>query len=162
MPIGPWTVDSDASTVRFGIKHLLVARVHGHFGAVSGVISAGDDEVRAAGSVDVTTIDTGDATRDERLRGPGFFDVERYPTIEFRATSTESRPDGTWKITGDLTMCGATSPLTFDVVVAEGPVVHATAALSRKQHGIDWPGLRQAGRAVVGDRVEIELEIVLR
>jgi polyisoprenoid-binding protein YceI len=113
VPEGLWIVDPDASSVRFSVKHLLVATVHGSFGSVAGTISVDGRAFRADGLVQVASIDTGMLERDERLRGPGFFDAEHHPE-------------------------------------------------SRHEHGLDWPGLLHSGRAVVGDRVTIELDLELR
>ena len=165
VPEGLWAVDSGASSARFSVKHLLVATVRGRFGTVVGTISATGRTVQADGSVQVATIDTGLPDRDARLRGEGFFDADSFPEISFRSTRAVPAGHGTWTITGDLTVMGRRAPLEFLAKVsrgARGPHVRAHATLSRSEHGLDWPGLLHSGRAVVGDRVEIELDLVLR
>jgi polyisoprenoid-binding protein YceI len=165
VPEGLWTVDAERSAARFSLRHLLVATVQGRFGTVVGSVVSDGYDVDVAGLVDVTTINTGIGVRDERLRGPGFFDVERHPTIGFHAIGIRSAGGSTWVVPGDLDICGATHPLTFTATVSDGdgsPTIHARASLSRREHGLDWPGLVQAGRAVVSDRVAIELDLVLR
>ena len=165
IPPGLWDVDSDLSTVRFSLKHLLVATVHGQFGSVAGALRSDGRTVRAAGSVDVDSIDTGMAARDERLRGPDFFGAEQHPTISFHATGARRADGDTWIVPGELKICGRTNPLTFTATIShddDGPVIDARATLSRREHGLDWAGLIQAGRAVVGDRVTIELHLALR
>jgi len=164
---GVWTVDSERSAARFSIRHLLVATVHGRFGTVVGSVVSDGHEVEAAGLVDVTTINTGIPARDERLRGPGFFDAAQHPTIGFRALGMRSDGGGAWVFPGELDICGETHPLTFTATVSDGdlggaPLIQARASLSRREHGLDWPGLIQAGRAVVSDRVVIELDLALR
>lgn len=165
VPAGLWTVDPHASSARFSIRHLLVATVRGRFREIGGTVEVAGGRLDADGAVAVASIDTGDETRDERLRSDGFFDAGHHPQIHFRATEAVVGPGGAWRVTGDLTIGGATHPLTFEATAAgggRGPVVKARAALSRREHGLDWPGLLNAGRAVVGDRVDVELELVLR
>jgi polyisoprenoid-binding protein YceI len=165
VPEGLWVVDPGASAVRFSVKHLLVATVEGSFGAVAGTISADGRSVQAEGSVQVATIDTGMKDRDVRLRGAGFFDADRYPELRFSATSARAAYGGKWAVGGDLTISGRTAPMLFHAVVSEGdrgPHIVARGSLSRREHGLDWPGLLHSGRAVVGDRVTIELDLALR
>lgn len=165
VPEGLWVVDPEASTVRFSVKHLLVATVEGSFGAVRGTVSADGSSVHAEGSVQVATIDTGMKDRDARLCGAGFFDADKHPELRFSATSARAAYGGTWAIGGDLTISGRTTPMLFHAVVSEGdrgPRIVARGPLSRREHGLDWPGLLHSGRAVVGDRVMIELDLALR
>lgn len=165
VPEGLWVVDPTASSVRFTIKHLLVASVTGGFGRVAGTVSAAGRTVRADGSVQAATIETGMPDRDERLRGKGFFDVDNWPELSFHATHARPAGRGAWTVTGDLTIMGHTAPMTFCAVVSDGdhgPRIQATGSLSRREHGLDWPGLLHSGRAVVGDRVDIELDLALR
>jgi polyisoprenoid-binding protein YceI len=164
VPQGLWIVDPDASSVRFSVKHLLVATVNGSFGSVAGTVCTDGRSFLAGGVVQVASIDTGILERDERLRGPGFFDAERHPEIGFRASSARAAGDGAWAVSGELEIGGRRAPLTFAATVrdgAHGPRVHATGSLSRRDHGLDWPGLLHSGRAVVGDRVTIELDLEL-
>jgi len=165
VPEGLWVVDPDRSTVDFRVKHLLVATVTGSFGAVAGTIRSDGRTLHADGAVQVATIDTGMAERDQRMRGEGFFDAERHPEITFHATSARVAARGTWTVGGDMTIMGRTTPFSFTASVAEGargPRITARGSLSRREHGLDWPGLLHSGRAVVGDRVDIELVLELR
>ena len=167
LPPGRWVLDGASSAARFRIRHLGFATVRGRFGALSGaVVVAADGSFEAEGAVEVASIDTGDDTRDGRLRGEGFFDAERFPRIVFAAVHAAPRGLGAWTVDGELTMAGEAHPLSFlawrPVVEDDTFVLRAEASLSRRAHGLDWPGLRQAGRAVVGDNVGIDLELVGR
>lgn len=165
VPHGLWVVDPKRSTVHFRVKHLLVATVDGGFGVVDGTISADGRGLRAEGSVQVASIDTGMTDRDVRLRGEGFFDAQRFPQITFRAADARADARGAWAVSGELTIMGRTEPFAFTANVAEGrsgPRITAHGSLSRREHGLDWPGLLHSGRAVVGDRVDIELVLELR
>jgi len=165
VPEGLWVVDSERSTVRFRVKHLLVATVEGCLGAVHGTVTASGRSVHAEGGVQVAMIDTGMPERDARLRGDGFFDTERHPQITFRATGAQPMGRDAWSVSGDMTIMGRTAPFTFATSVSEGrhgPRITARGSLSRREHGLDWPGLLHSGRAVVGDRVDIVLELELR
>ena len=165
IPEGLWVVEPERSAVRFRVRHMLVASVEGHFGAVSGTVSAAGRALHAEGSVEVGTIDTGMSERDKRLCGPGFFDAGVHPQIRFRAMSATPADDGSWSVDGELTISDSTVPITF-IASASGsaphPRIRAEGSLSRSAHGLDWPGLLHSGRAVVGDRVEIELDLELR
>lgn len=165
VPQGLWVVDPQRSTARFRVKHLLVATVEGSFGAVTGTVSVDGRELHAQGAVQAATIDTGMAERDVRLRGDGFFGAERYPELTFRATQAHPGARGSWSVCGDMTIMGRTAPVTFAASAQDGlrgPRITARGALSRREHGLDWPGLLHSGRAVVGDRVDIELVLELR
>ena len=164
VPEGQWAVDPATSTVRFSVKHLLVATVDGTFGKVAGTVGVNGHGLSADGAVQVATIDTGMDDRDTRLRGEGFFDADRWPEIEFHATGAQPASRGSWKVAGELTIGGRTGPMIFTAAVrdgAHGPHISAHGSLSRSEHGLDWPGLLHSGAAVVGDQVEIDLDLVL-
>jgi polyisoprenoid-binding protein YceI len=166
-----YTIDTAHSAASFGIKHMMISTVRGHFGKITGKVSY-DPKNLATGKVeatiDATTIDTREPKRDAHLKSPDFFDVAKYPTMTF-VSRKWTREGGKLKIAGDLTLHGVTKPVVLDV---EGPAAEvkgaggatmigasATTKISRKEFGLTWNRLLEAGGAVVGDEVTITLDI---
>src|SRR5579875_572899 len=94
IPAGVYNVDPVHSNVGFEIRHMGIATVRGRFGTFEGTIDATGDAPVLEGTVDVSTIDTGESNRDGHLKSPEFFDVEQYPQITFRGSATEVGGDG--------------------------------------------------------------------
>jgi polyisoprenoid-binding protein YceI len=156
LPPGRWVVDPEASRVGFRVRHFGCAPVDGEFTEFAGTIGDGS----AAGSAKVASIDTGLVARDERLRSPDFFDGDRFPHIAFESAGALSDV-----VHGLLTIKDVTRPVTFEVdraVPAAGtPRIRARATLSRKAFGLDWPALREAGRLLIGDRVQVLVDLAV-
>jgi polyisoprenoid-binding protein YceI len=163
-----WEVDPAHSTVGFSIKHLL-SQVRGNFGDFEGKFNF-DPKAPAKASGKMTikaaSINTNNAKRDEHLRGPDFFDVEKYPTITFEAKSAKGSGKS-YKVTGDMTMHGVTKPVTFDVDfngVAKNMQGKNTAGfaarstIKRQDFGIDW-NKPVVGGMILGSDVKLELDI---
>jgi polyisoprenoid-binding protein YceI len=167
---GIWAIDPAHAAIEFSVKHMMVSTVKGHFRGVTGLIEVNESNPALSSvtaAVDVATVDTGVAQRDEHLRSADFFDAERFPQITFRATNIE--PDGdNWKMTGDLTIRDVTRPVTFDVEF-EGRVIDpwgndragftASAKINRRDFGVNWNGVIEAGGVVVSDAVKITLNV---
>jgi len=163
VPAGRWEVDPGRSRVSFEVRHFRVARVRGGFSSFACRLEAGD-RLRINGSVDAASIETGDPVRDERLRAGEFLDSARHPAIDFTADGAVS-DDGGWRIEGELTIRGVTRPLELRasrVDRADGAVgIAADGALSRRDFGLEWDALVEAGRLVVSDRVDIAINVAL-
>ena len=156
LPPGRWNVDPGASSALFRVRHFGFATVEGRFTRLEGTIGTRG----VIGSVEVGSIDTGSALRDDRLRSSDFFDVARFPQITFQASGALAG-----EVRGLMTIKHLTRPVTFEVEAAEladgAARLRATAAVSRAAFGLDWAGLKEAGRLVVSDRVEIRLDLGL-
>ncbi len=165
-----WKIDPVHSSVTFKIRHL-VSRVQGEFKDLNGTI-AFDPADASAGSVAVTiaaaSIDTKNDYRDKDLRSGNFFDVETYPEITFKSTGAETTPDGKLQVTGDLTMHGVTRPVVLDAeFLGSGPHPRggrvagfaATTTLNRKDFGITWNKVLDAGGTLLGDDVQVEINL---
>lgn len=154
LPDGDWTIDPGASSVGFRVRHFGFSSVEGRFTSFEGEIHDGD----AYGSVQVGSITSGNLLRDARLRSPEFFDVERFPRMTFSATGPG--------LAGWLTIRGARRRIGFEVehLHVEDDILdlRATATISRRAFGLDWAGLKEAGRLVVSDRVTIVLDLRCR
>jgi polyisoprenoid-binding protein YceI len=164
-----YKVDSDHSGVSFTIRHF-VSNVPGRFKDFDGVIKY-DPQNPAASSVNFTiqasSIDTDNADRDNHLRGDDFFSVEKFPTLTFSSTSVKAVDADTLEVTGELTMKGVTKKVTVPVDVlgsvktprGEKAGFETAFKLDRKEYGITWNRALDAGGAVLGDDVKINISI---
>ena len=165
-----WQLDPAHSDSSFAVKHLVISTVRGHFGKTTGTVKLDESDVTkssAEATVDVSSIDTRVQKRDEDLKSPNFFDVQKYPTATFKSTKVEKAGEDRLKITGDLTLKGTTKPVTFDVTYtpkaitgARGETRRGFAAkteLNRKDFGLNYSKTVEAG-PVVGDTVTLEID----
>lgn len=109
-PTATWTIDAAHTEVGFEVKHLMISRVRGRFGAVEGTVRFGDDPTAASvqAEIDVASIDTRQEQRDTHLRSADFFDVEQFPKMTFRSTRVERTGEGL-RVVGDLTIRDVTA-----------------------------------------------------
>jgi len=168
---GKWDVDLAHSSLEFTVRHLMVSKVRGYFQKFDVDVEIAEDVTKSTvhARIDANSITTRDENRDNHLRSADFFDVEKYPTIEFQ--STEIRPNGEdWVLVGELTIHGITRPielaLEFNGIQpdAYGGVragFSATGELSRREYGLEWNMAVEGGGVVVGDRVQLAIEIQL-
>lgn len=167
-----WIVDPTHSEVEFKIKHLVISTVTGKFTSFEGSIeSASETDFTDANvdfGIDVTSIDTSNADRDGHLKSGDFFDAEKYPKLTFKSTSFTKKGDVDYKLVGDLTIKDVTKEVTFDVELggtAADPYgnfkagFEATSKISRKEFGLTWSAVTDAGSIVVGDEVKILLNV---
>ncbi len=163
LPAGRWKVDPERSSVAFEVRHMGLSRVRGTFGSFECGLDGGD-RPRIDGLVDVASLTTGDAVRDERLVSVEFLDAAEHPTIAFTAGRVIPDADG-WRIEGELAIRGVRRPLALAASRADrddGAVgISARGTLSRKDYGLVWDALVEAGRLVVSDRVTALLDVVL-
>ncbi|QKG21344.1 YceI family protein [Actinomadura verrucosospora] len=172
---GTWTIDPLHSGVGFAIRHLMVSKVRGRFGTFEGTVVTGDDPLRSevTATVDLSSIDTGNAQRDEHVRSADFLDVEKYPQMTFRSTGVRANGDG-FLLDGELSLHGVTKPVTLDLVVEGfGPDAFrqddpfkgaragftATGEISRLEFGVGDAATVPGGKLGLSDKVEIVLEI---
>jgi polyisoprenoid-binding protein YceI len=169
-----WNLDPAHSTAGFQVKHMMVSNVHGSFEKVSGTVQL-DEKNPAKNSVkaqiDASSITTGVDQRDSHLKSPDFFDVQKYPTIDFQSTSVKANGKNHLAVAGNLTMHGVTKPVTLDVeldpeVVKDGQGnlhrgASATTKVKRSEFGLKWNKALEAGGVMVGDEVKITLDAEL-
>lgn len=113
-----WTADKAHSQVSFAITHLGISEVEGLFRDFEATIVASEEDFSDAEYnvvIDMNSVDTGIEMRDNHLKTPDFFDVEKYPKMTFESTSSKKVSEGKYKVTGDLTFHGVTKPVTLDV-----------------------------------------------
>lgn len=170
VPTGTWKVDPTHSAVEFKIRHMMVSTVRGRFGEFEGTLEAAPDyhDSRAYGFCQVASIDTGNAQRDEHLRSPDFFDVERYPEITFRSTRVEGDSPGGFRLVGDLTVHGVTRPVGLDVEYngwttdpwgGRRAGFSASTEVDREDFGLTWNAAIEGGGVLVGKKARLEFEI---
>jgi polyisoprenoid-binding protein YceI len=165
-----WNIDASHSGINFSIRHMVVSKVRGRFTKYAGTLTLGEDLTSAI--VDATiaaeSIDTGTAQRDAHLRSADFFDVEKFPELKFRSKRIEKVDDTHYLLIGDLTIRGVSREVHLDVEYggrAKDPWGNerlgflARGSLDRKDFGLGWNQVLEAGGFLVGDRVEIELEV---
>ena len=152
---GSWVLDPAKTTVVFHTKAMWVLNVLGTARAISGDATVGtDNAVTGTLVIDAASIDTKVKKRDAHLRTADFFEIDKYPTIVFDATSATPTADGQWEISGTLTVHGQTNPLSLkaDVIAAGSALtVTAVADVDRTRWGLNW---RKMG-AGVQNHVEI-------
>ena len=171
MALEKWEIDSSHSGIHFSVRHMVVAKVRGQFARWSGTFLAEDGDLARAKVnvvIDASSIDTGVADRDTHLKSPDFFDVASFPEITFKSNGVEKLSDETLRVTGDLTIRGVTREVVLDVEYAgrtkdpwgnERAGFTATTAIDRKDFGLTWNQVLEAGGVMVGDRVTIEIEV---
>ncbi len=120
IPTGTYNVDPTHSNVGFEIKHMGIATVRGSFKQFQGSVDASSGTPRLEGTVEVSSIDTGEVNRDGHLQAPDMFDAAQYPQISFHSTATEVGADGSITLTGEITIKGVTKPIELKGQVAEG------------------------------------------
>lgn len=166
-----WTIDPGHSLVEFSVRHLMITSVKGHFGTLEGTIVGNPDDMTGGSveaTIDATSIDTRDEKRDEHLRSADFFEVEKFPKLTFKSTDVKKTGDGTYDVTGDLTIRDKTVSVTLkteflgkatDPWGNEKIGFRASTAVNRKDFGLTWNAPLEAGGVLVGDEVKITLEI---
>jgi polyisoprenoid-binding protein YceI len=164
IPAGVYNVDPTHSNVGFEVRHMGIATVRGKFGTFQGTIDASGDAPRLDGSVDASTIDTGEANRDGHLKGPEFFDAEQYPQITFHGTTTEAGANGQVTLKGEITMKGVTKPLELTGELAENGQdpwgnerigLELTATIDRRDFDLAWNQTLPNGNLLVSNEVKL-------
>jgi polyisoprenoid-binding protein YceI len=166
---GVWNVDPSHSSVGFVARHLMVSKVRGSFGTFTGTITIADDPLasKVEASVDMTSITTGDETRDGHLKTGDFFEVETHPTMTLVSTGINKDGDD-YVLHTDLTIKGITKPVDFELEfdgVSGDPWggtragFSAEAEISRKEWGIEFNMVLETGGVVIGDKVKIQIDV---
>jgi polyisoprenoid-binding protein YceI len=169
-----WTIDSSHSSAQFAVRHFMVSTVRGTFGAMSGSVSLDEQDVTKSSvraEIDVASVDTREAKRDEHLRGTDFFDVETYPTMRFVSKKVERIDATRYTVTGDMTMKGVTKEVVFAVEGSTTPITDpwgnqrlggvATTTINRPDFGLSYNSVLEAGGVTIGEEVTITIDFEL-
>lgn len=166
-----WDFDLSHSSIEFHVRHLMVSKVRGRFGAWTGRLELDPTDLaksRLDVQIDAASVDTREPKRDDHLRSADFFDVATYPHLTFNSTAIEKTGDGEYRVTGDLTIHGVTKQVTLDV--EGGDIVKdpwggtrtgfsARTTINRKDFGLHWNVALETGGFLVSDKIDIALEI---
>ncbi|MCA1838762.1 MAG: YceI family protein [Actinomycetota bacterium] len=165
---GTWHLDQAHTSVEFVARHLVFAKVRGRFDSFDGSIQVKEDgTIQIDGTIDPATISTNQSMRDDHLRSGDFLEVERFPKITFSSTSVQGTGDESYEVVGDLTIKDVTNPvvLTAELYgVTTGTQGETRAAFSVKgeidrfDFGLTWNAVIETGAAVVGRKIQIEVE----
>ncbi|MDH5479087.1 MAG: YceI family protein [Nitrospinota bacterium] len=166
---GVYDLDPDHSSVGFSVKHMVVSNVKGGFDKVTGTFTLGEkgELTDAEATIDVASVNTRNQKRDDHLRSPDFFDVAKFPSITFKITKIKAHQIH-YMVTGDLTIKGVTKPVMLMgelVGTVKDPWGNtragftASGKINRKDFGVNFHKVLEAGGLVVGDEVNLLLEI---
>jgi polyisoprenoid-binding protein YceI len=168
IPTGVYNVDPSHSNVGFEVRHMGIATVRGRFGTFAGTIDASGDAPVLQGTVDVATIDTGDANRDGHLKGAEFFDADQHPQISFHSTATEVGGAGQITLQGEITIKGITKPIELTGEVAENGEdpwgnervgLELTSAIDRRDFDLKWNQTLPNGNLLVANEVKLLVSV---
>lgn len=166
-----WNLDKTHSSVKFTVDHLVISEVEGRFKMFNGTLSSTNPDFTNAKvdfTVDVNSINTDEEKRDAHLKSDDFFNAEKYPTMKFTSTSFKKVKGNAYILEGNLTIRDVTKKVQFAVVYGGtmkdpwGNIkagFKASGKISRKEFGLKWNTLTEAGGAVVGDEVRMLINV---
>lgn len=169
---GAYALDGAHSTIGFAVEHLGINMVSGRFNEFTGAVTFDAADIARSSvtfSAKATSIDTGVGRRDDHLRGADFFDVAKFPTIDFASTKIEKKADGTFVAHGNLTMHGVSKAIEIPFRV-RGPIkgpggktrfgVEGDVKLDRTAFGIMYGAQKnEAGMIAIGSDVHVMLRL---
>ena len=167
--VGTWNLDPTHSEVSFSVKHLMISKVRGFFEKFDvTVVTHEDPNLNTVEAViDVASVNTNQADRDNHLRTSDFFKTDEFPTMNFRSTALHADGDD-FTVEGDLTLRGVTKPVTLkgelggiitDPYGLTRAGATATTTINRQDFGVSWNAAIEAGGMTLGDNVKIEIDI---
>jgi polyisoprenoid-binding protein YceI len=165
-----WIIDPAHSEVHFKVKHLVISTVTGTFNSFAGSMESESDDFQNASiefSLDVESIDTNQEQRDGHLKSADFFDAAQFPKISFKSTSFKKVGDD-YELAGDLTIKNVSKPVQLGVEFGgratdfygnDKAGFEVSGKISRKEFGLTWDGITEAGAIVVGDDIKLQINI---
>ncbi len=169
-----YNIDPSHSGAHFKVRHLMISWVRGEFTKVSGTATFDESNPGASSlsaEIDVNSISTREPDRDKDLLSANFLDSAKYPTIKFQSTKIDHEGKDEYRVTGDLTIHGVTRPVLLEVDSVTPEIkdpwgfyrrgAAATTKISRKDFGLTYSPMLETGGLVVGDEVEISLDVEL-
>lgn len=169
-----WVVDPAHSEVQFKVKHLMITTVTGYFRKFNVEVETEDEDFTKASKIlftaDVDSIDTNNEQRDTHLKSPDFFDASTHDEVKFEGKTFEKLSENEYNLDGELTIRGTTKPVMVNVEYG-GIVVDpynqtkagftVTGKINRKDFGLTWSAVTEAGSVVVSDEIKLNAEIQL-
>ena len=166
-----YQVDTSHSEVGFRVKHLGITTVKGSFGALEATVQVDTNDLstlKVTASIDAASINTGTEDRDNHLRSGDFFDVETYPKLTFESTGVQNIQGNNLELLGNLTMRDVTKAIvlkTSFLGAATDPwgnhkvAFEASGEINRKEFGLNWNQVLEAGGLLVAETVKLSLDI---
>lgn len=174
MAVITYQFDNAHSHAQFKVRHMMISNVRGEFSKITGTVVYNPDDPTASqiqAEIDATTINTREPQRDAHLKSPDFFDVARYPTMTFVSQGIVATGPDSFEVAGDLTIHGKTqtvalvvedvTPETKDPWGNFRRGASAKTRIRRKDFGLEWNMALEAGGFMVGEEVEITIDIEL-
>jgi len=165
-----WNIDIAHSGINFSVRHMVFAKVRGRFDTWSGTVRLDDKDLLGSSvdvSIDAASINTANADRDNHLRSPDFLDVEKFPKLGFKSTRIEKAGKG-YRVHGELTIHDVKREVVLeaeDLGRGRDPwgndraAFSATTSIDRRDFGLQWNKLLETGGVLVGEKIEIEIEV---
>ena len=166
-----YNIDPAHSEVTFKIKHLMITNVTGNFQKFDGTLESSQDDFSDAVihfEADIDSINTNNEQRDGHLKSAEFFDAAQYPKLTFQSVSLEKIGGEDYKLNGNLTIREVTKPVTLEVEFGglatdfygqSKAGFEIKGKINRKDFGLTWNGVTEAGGIVVSDEVKLNLNI---
>lgn len=166
-----WKIDPTHSEVQFKAKHLVISTVTGHFESFDAEVENEGNSFEGADihfEADVNSITTNNEDRDNHLKSDDFFNAEEFPKLTFDSTSFEKTGENTYRLAGDLTIRDVTKEIELDVEyggTVEDPWggtragFEVSGTLNRKDFGLKWNAMTEAGNLVVGNEIKLLLNV---
>ncbi len=165
-----WNIDPTHSEVQFKVKHLVISTVTGQFNKFEGSLESDNEDFDGANAefkLEAASVDTNVSDRDNHLKSAEFFDAEKFPHIKFTNGKLTKSGDN-YKLMGDLTIKDNTKSITLDVEYGGSMVdgygqnkagFEIAGKINRKEFGLTWNAVTEAGGVVVGDDVKLILNV---
>lgn len=165
-----WLIDPTHSEVHFKVKHLVISTVTGTFKSFKGSMESENDDFQDAAiefTLDVSSIDTNQEQRDGHLKSADFFDAEQFQKISFKSTSFKKVGDD-YELSGDLTLKNVSKSVKLNVEYGgratdfygnDKAGFEVSGKISRKEFGLTWDGITEAGAIVVGDDIKLQINV---
>ena len=170
--LSTWKIDPSHSAAEFKVRHMMISFVKGKFSGLSGVLKLDENDYTHSVvevSIPAASVSTVDEKLDAHLKEADFFDVQNFPTLTFKSTSIRSLGDRDYEVTGDLTIRGMTKSVILSVRDLSQPSkdpwgnqrigLSASVKINRKEFGLVWNAHLEFGGVLVGDEVEIALDV---
>jgi polyisoprenoid-binding protein YceI len=168
-----WAIDPAHTEILFKVKHLVITTVSGSFGKYDATVSSSAEDFTDAEisfEADVNSLSTGQTDRDNHLKSPDFFDAANFPKLSFKSTGLKKKSGSDYVLTGDLTIKGISKKI--ELASEFGGVVkdpwgntkagfELSGKLNRKDWGLNWNVVTEAGGLLVGEEVKLQINVEL-
>ena len=169
-----YQIDSQHTGAHFKVRHMMISNVKGEFSRITGSVEFDSSNLAASrveATIDSASVNTREAQRDNHLKSHDFLDVGRYPKITFVSTKILSTGEDSYQLVGDLTIRDVTREVTLRVESVSPEIkdpdgllrlgASATTRIARKDFGLTWNAVLESGGFVVGDEVDITIDVEL-